>query len=140
MLRVLLALGLWLAGSGFASAQWIGPPNAVMCNKTATFSGVAVATSLVAPAANTTILVCGWDVTNSGAAATMTLNYGTQTTNPCDTNTVAVTPALSVSTNAVIDHQAYAVFSSAPGSGLCVTPSAATLTGIVYYTTVNTPK
>lgn len=138
MLRVLLALGLWLAGSGFASAQWLGPPNAVMCNKTASFTGTGSVASLVAPTARTTVLVCGWDVTSTGAT-TFTFSSGTQTTNPCDTNTVAVTPALNVSTNAVVDHQGYATFSTAPGSGLCVNAGAAA-TGIVYYTTLYTPQ
>ena len=139
MLRVLVALGLWLVGSGFASAQQIGPPNMIICNKSATFSGVTGSQSLVAPAARTSVLVCGWDITSTGAA-TFAISFGTQTTTPCDTNTVAITPAMNVSTNAVVDHQFYAANSSAVGSGLCINPSIAGVSGIVYYTTVSTPQ
>lgn len=138
MLRVLLALGLWVLGSGFASAQYLGPPNAVICNKTVSFTGTGAAVSLVAPASRTTVLICGWDVTST-AASTFAFTTGTQTTNPCDTNTVAITPTMNVSTNAVVDHQFYATFSSAPGSGLCVN-AGTQITGMIYYTTLYTPQ
>lgn len=136
MLRVLLTLGLWLAGSGFASAQWIGPPNAVMCNKAANFTGLSVATQLIGAVPKTIIFVCGWELTNSAGGGTVGINFGTQTTTPCDTNSVVIAPAINISTNAVVDHQQYASFSSASGQALCVTPNAATITGIVYYTQV----
>ena len=129
MLRVLLALGLWLAGPRFASAQWIGPPNAVMCNKAAQFSGVSVATQIVPAASKTSIFVCGWELTNSAGSGTVALNFGTQTTTPCDTSTVNIVSAVNISTNAVVDHQQYATFSSAPGQALCATPSVNTKIG-----------
>jgi hypothetical protein len=140
MLRRLLIVAalLW---PGFAPAQIVGPPNTTLCNKVVTFTNASAATSLVAAASRTKVLVCGWAVTNTAASGTVTFNYGTQTTNPCDTATVALTPALSVAVGAsLVDHQPYAREGSATGSGLCVTPSATTISGVVYYTTVETPQ
>lgn len=139
MLRVLL-LGLLLAVPGFASAQWLGPPNTTLCNKTVTFTNANASTQLVAPTARTKVLICGWVVTNTAGTGTVTFNTGTQTTNPCDTNTVALSPALSVGTTQLIDHQQYATQDSAVGAGVCVTPSVITISGILFYTTVPTPQ
>lgn len=136
-LLLLAALSLW---PGYAPAQWIGPPNLTLCNKVATFSGVNAATSLVAAVPRTKVLVCGYQLTNTAGTGTVTFNTGTQTTNPCDTNTVTMTPAISVGTNAVVDHQQYASQDTAVGSGVCVTPSVVTITGILYYTTVSTSQ
>jgi hypothetical protein len=140
MLRRLLIVAalLW---PGFAPAQIVGPPNEVLCNKVVTFTNASAATSLVAAASRTKVLVCGWAVTNTAASGTVTFNYGTKTSTECDTATVALTPALSVAvTSSLIDHQPYAREGSATGSGLCVTPSATTISGVVYYTTVSTPQ
>ena len=134
MRKFLLAviLTLWPA---FAWAQWIGPPNAVMCNRIAGFNGVAVATQLVAPTPGKTVYVCGFIATNSSNATTynFSLNFGTQTTTPCDTGTVNIVSSLFVNANAVIDHQTYAYSSGALGAGLCVTPSNVALSGHVWY-------
>ncbi|KIQ98305.1 hypothetical protein TI01_0133 [Lysobacter sp. A03] len=46
---------------------------------------------------------------------------------------------MNVSTNAVTDHQFNAITNGAVGSGLCVTPSAVTVVGTVYYTVISTP-
>jgi hypothetical protein len=62
------------------------------------------------------------------------VTYGTQTTNPCDTANGAFTPVLNVSNTAPsTDHIDFAINQSATGSGLCLTPSVATIGGIVYY-------
>lgn len=136
MKKLLLAFSLLLAATTFAAAQnYSGPANPILCNKTATFSGISAITQLVAPVANARIAICGWHVTNTSATSySFTLTFGTQTTNPCDTSTFAFTPALSV-TNAApsSDHIDFAVVASNLSMGLCVTPSNVALTGLIYY-------
>ena len=138
MLRVLLALGLWLAGLGFASAQWIGPPNLTLCNKMVSFTGTGSIASLISSTPRTMVLICGWNVTATGAS-TFTFTFGTQTTTPCDTGAVAITPTLNVTTNANVDHQQYSSQSSPVGAGVCVN-AGTTVTGMLYYTTVSTSQ
>lgn len=139
MRKILLAVLLSLL-PGLASAQWLGPPNTTLCNKTAQFTGVSAVTTLVAGTSRTKVLLCGWVVTNTAASGTVNFSTGTQTTTPCDTNTVALSPSLSVGTTQLIDHQQYATQDTAPGAGICVTPSATTISGMIFYTTVPTPQ
>jgi hypothetical protein len=136
MLRqIILALALLCPSMGFA--QWLGPPNAVLCNQIATFSGVAVATQLVAPTAGKQIYWCGFQSTNSSVTTySIQFTFGTGAT--CGTNSVNFLPVINVTTTAVSDHSQYAVTSAAVGSGLCVTPSNAAISGQVYYTLVPT--
>jgi hypothetical protein len=130
---VLLAL-LW---PSIGLAQWIGPPQAILCNQIATFSGVATATQLVAPAVGKQIYWCGFQATNSSATTyTVQFTFGTGAT--CGTNTVNLLSTVNVTTTSVTDHSQYGVTSGAVGSGLCVTPSNAALSGNVYYTVVPT--
>ena len=135
-MRKLLLATLILLWPGFSWAQGIiGPVNQVLCNKVATFSGVAVATQLVAPVTGARVFICGWHVTNSSTTSyTFSINYGTQTTNPCDTGTVNMTPALSVLNSAPsADHIDYAVMQTTPSQQLCITPNNAALSGLVYF-------
>ena len=50
----------------------------------------ATRTQLVGPSGSTQIYVTAWDVYANGAS-NVSLVYGTKTTNPCDTGTVALT-------------------------------------------------
>lgn len=143
MLRLFLFLLCVMAGS--AHAQSIGPTNTIICNKTATFTGITGVTSLVAGVSGKVIAICGWHVTSTlGTSATFQLSTGTQTTNPCDTGTVNITPALNVTFSAPSSDHIEMAFASAgsPGIGgsaiaapsLCINPSAAGIAGLVYYT------
>ena len=127
------AFSLW---AGLAAAQGvIGPANQVICNKVVTFSSISTLTQLVAPVTGQAIFICGWHVTNTSAtAASFVITTGTQTTNPCDTGTVTITPALSVLNSAPsADHIDYAVGQSKLSQALCVLPSSTTLAGLIYY-------
>lgn len=135
-MRKLILAVLVLFWPSLAWAQGIvGPINQILCNKIATFNGVSAVTSLVSAVSGQTVYVCGWHVTNSSAtAATFVFTSGTLTTNPCDTGTKTLTPALSVlNTSPSADHIDYAVMSSGVSQAFCVTPSATTLTGLIYY-------
>ena len=135
MKRILLALLLVLTPQLALAQSVVGPTNAILCNKTATFAGLAANTVLVPVVSGQIVVVCGWHVTtSSGTSVTFSLATGTQTTNPCDTGTKSITPALSVTSSAPsADHIDFAIASSAAGQALCVTPSSNTISGLVYY-------
>ena len=131
-------LGLGLVLNPFTSrADTIGPPNAVLCNGIATFGGASTIQTLVTAKTGMRVYICGWHVTNSavsGTSNTFAITGGTQTTNPCDTGTITLTPALGVTQSAPsADHIDYAVGQTNIGQALCVTPSATTLNGLIYY-------
>jgi hypothetical protein len=118
-----------------ASAQSVaGPPNSILCNQTATFSADSADTKIISGASGKTIFVCGWNITNSASTGTIAITTGTTVTTACDTNTANITPTLSVtSSSPQVDHIDYAGVSAAVGANLCVTPSATTITGIIWY-------
>lgn len=126
-------LGLLLGCLG-TQAQ-VGPPNQIQCNKTAIMApGPTVATQIVAPVTGQTVYVCGWHVTNTGATGTFSITTGTQTTTACDTGTVNITPTFNVTSTAPSsDHIDYSGISSKVSQGLCITPSVATIGGMVWY-------
>jgi hypothetical protein len=59
----------------------------------------ATTTQLVAPSGSTQIYVTAWDVFANSASG-VTLEYGTNTTNPCDTGTTALSAAYSFAAQA----------------------------------------
>ena len=136
-LSFLAAFGLNLVGWAVpAFAEQAGPINELLCNRLPNLgnlvgTGSSVTTLVKAAATNQIIIVCGWHVTESGSTSgTFQLEYGTQTTNPCDTGTTILTPAFSVSSTApATDHIDYASLSTPAGNQLCVvTTGAATST------------
>jgi hypothetical protein len=139
MRRWLLAVAclLW-AGPALAQTQ-IGPANMIICNKIAQFSGVSAITQIVALVASgspggvgNAIYICGWHITNTAASGTFNFSYGTGSN--CGTGNVALTPALNVTSSAPsADHVDYATMVAPNGTALCVTPSATTLSGVVFY-------
>lgn len=131
-------LALWLLWPSIGFAQWLGPPNTVLCNQIVNFSSIATTTQLLAPATGKQIYVCGWSVTNSSNSVTYSVSIFFGTGAICGTNTVAITPTMSINANAYNDHSQFAVTSGAAGSGLCVNPSNAALAGNVYYAIVPT--
>lgn len=137
MQKFFIALGALLLGCLPLVAQGISPAQMFGCNKAATFGAGASTVLLVSSSGSTAqIYVCGFTLT-SAAVATAQLEYGTQATNPCDTGTTAVTPALNVApTGPVPDHQSfYAGLAPIPnGKQLCVLIGTAAVAGIVYYT------
>lgn len=130
-----LALVCALLFPGLALAQSpIGPPNQILCAGAKTFSGVSAATSLVSAVTNNWVFICGWHVTNTAASGTFQFEYGTQTTNPCDTGTTAVTPVFNVTSSAPsADHVDYAQIAVPRGNQLCVVPSVTTIAGMVWF-------
>lgn len=136
MKQVIAALLILFGLANAALAQSIvGPPNAVLCNKSASFSSTTSTTSLVPANSSFRIFVCGWHVTTSSSASvTFSMSSGTTTTTPCDTNTTQILPALQLTSAAPsADHVDFAVLGTNNGVGLCITPSSTTITGIVYY-------
>lgn len=127
----ILLVALWLAFSGGSDAQ-VGPPNQALCNNTAPFTGTgAVAAAATAPAGQR-LYLCGWHITNTAATGSFTLSYGTGTN--CGTNTVAITPAMSVTSTAPsADHIEYAYISTPLAGELCVNATLTTVTGVLFY-------
>src|SRR5215467_9995537 len=102
-LPVVLALAIWAAL--FSLAIWepplkaqVGPPNQILCNNTATFTGTGAAAAVATAPASQRLYLCGWHITNTAATGTFQITYGTGSN--CGTNTVNVTPAMSVTSTA----------------------------------------
>jgi len=131
---VLIALLLWGWSLNEGEAQ-LGPPNQVLCNQTATFTGTGAAATVITGVAGKTIFFCGWHVTNTAATGTFAISAGTTAT--CGSNTVAVTPTLSVTSTAPSsDHIEFAYFSAAAGANVCVNATVTTVTGVLYFSQV----
>lgn len=132
MKKLLLALGfvLSLCVSVQSQPTVIGPANAILCNKTANFTGTAAAAQIVAGVTGQIVAICGWSVTNTAAAGTVVFNTGTGSN--CGTNTAAISPTISVSTNSVTDHSTFASQNVVAGNAICQTATA-TITGVLYY-------
>jgi hypothetical protein len=141
MKRLLFALGLCLTlgSSALSQGTVIGPGNPILCGQqipTQVPIGVSGSTKIISGALNKTIAICGWHVTNSAAAGTFQLTYGTGTN--CGTGTVNLTPAFTVTSTApATDHIDYAVMSiplvvSGTPFDLCINPSVATIAAIIW--------
>jgi hypothetical protein len=118
MYRLLAALLLALL-VGPAVAQTVGPPNAIVCNKTGIGNTAAVTTQVAAPVGTQIISVCGFDAVAGAAAGGFQIIVGTGAT--CGTGTVTMTgPYVFGAGGGISNSSAYARFSSAQGAGLCI--------------------
>ena len=141
MRRSLFALALALAAiCGPASAQGpiVGPGQYVLCTGAATLAVGPTTITQIIPISgsnagtNKSIFICGWHITNTGTTGTFTVSYGTGSN--CGTGTVVVVPATNVSSSAPsADHIDYASLQTPQGVNLCVTPSVATISFVIYY-------
>lgn len=114
----------------------VGPPNTIQCNKLGTMAAgpTAITQIVAAPTSPLSVSICGWHVTNTGAAGTFSFQYGTGVN--CAGGTTTIIPAINVTSSAPsADHIDYAQFSLPAGNALCITPSVATISALVYYTT-----
>lgn len=133
--RYLLSLALLVVALGIscvparAQPTAIGPANPILCNVGTPVTGTAALAQVLAGVAGKIVVICGWSFTNTAAAGTFLIAQGTGTN--CGTNTVNLTPALSVGSSAVTDHSPTAVISSPAGSAICVNATA-TVTGIIW--------
>lgn len=132
MRRLIIALGFGLALCAQAQAQVgaIGPPPPPSCNKVAQVTGTAALAQVVAGVTGQIVALCGWSFTNTAASGTFLLATGTGSN--CGTNTVNLTPALSVGATAVTDHSQLASQNVVAGNAICVNATA-TITGLLYY-------
>jgi hypothetical protein len=96
----------------------------------------ATTTQLVAGSSGLKTYVTGWDVI-AGGTGNITLEYGTQTTNPCDTGTTTLTGAYPLVAQAGISRGGAlgAIYIVPAGNALCALTSAAVqMSGSVSYT------
>lgn len=133
-MKKLLALGLFVAlllACSPARAQ-VGPINPILCDKAATFTGTGAAAIVITGAAGTNISVCGWTITNTATTGTFAITTGGGA--GCGTNTVNITPALSITSTAPsTDHASYATFSAGTANNVCVNATVTTVTGTLWY-------
>lgn len=128
-LAALLAWTYWPATE--AEAQ-LGPPNQILCNATAPFTGTGAAATVITGAAGKTIYLCGWHMTNTAATGSFAITTGT--TASCGTGTVTWTPTMSVTSTApTTDHIEFASLSAAAGANVCVNATVTTVTGVLWY-------
>ena len=138
LLRVLtLALGLLLPSSAlFAQGTVVGPGQLVICSKTPAFvaAGPTSITTIIPAVAGQSIFVCGWHITNTGAAGTFSFQVSTSAGANCGGAPVPGIPAVNVTSTAPsADHIEYASMQVPVGQSLCVTPSVATISFVVWY-------
>jgi hypothetical protein len=135
MKRLLFLLALLWASPALAQGTIVGPGNAILCNAIGSMPvGPTSATVVIPAVAGKTIFICGWHFTNTAAAGTFSITTGTQTSTPCDTGTVTILPPTNVTSTAPDTYNVdYAQTSSKVSQALCITPSAATIAGIVFY-------
>jgi hypothetical protein len=130
----LLAL-LFLPFCWAPSAAQLGPPNQVLCNQTAPFTGTGAAATVVTGVVGKVAFFCGWHITNTAATGTFAITSGT--TGTCGTGTVTVTPTLSVTSTAPsADHIEFAYFSAAQGANICVNATVTTVTGVLFFSLI----
>jgi len=93
--------------------------------------GPSTITQIQALVTGQAISLCGWHVTNTAAAGTFSLSYGTGTN--CGTGTTVIIPPMNVTNTApATDHTQFATFSLPIGNALCITPSVATISAVLY--------
>lgn len=125
---------LWLACAAPALADnTVGPTNQVICNKVATLAvGPSSITQMIAAVTGQSIFICGWHVTNTGAAGVFSFQHGTGTN--CATNTATDIPATNVTNTAPsADHISIATLQLPVSTAFCATPSVTTIDIVVYY-------
>ena len=128
-----LGLSLWAWAPVPTHAQGVGPTNQIVCNKVATLTaGPVVITQVIAAVAGQSVNLCGWHVTNTGATGNFSLSYGTGSN--CGTGTTVVIPAMNVTSTAPsADHAQLAYFTTPAANALCITPSVATISAVIFY-------
>ena len=132
MKRILLTLALLLAPA-CASAQPIGPPNAILCNLTATSTTALSAgtTQMVTGIATARINVCGFIFEGDGnGSAQLVFGTGSSCSSPTNVTSTITTTASSNDTYA----SPFAWISSALGQSLCiiVTGTTAVIPQVMY--------
>src|SRR6266550_4011548 len=130
----LCAALLLLFCAGAAQAEnTVGPTAQILCNKIATLAvGPTSSTQMVAAVTGQSIFICGWHVTNTGAAGTFTFTNGTGSN--CGTGTATIIPPTNVTSSAPsADHISLATIQVPQSNAFCVTPSAATISVVIYY-------
>jgi hypothetical protein len=141
MRNLLAAFLLFLGLTSAALAEnTVGPSNQVLCNKIAVMAvGPTTSTLLVAAVTGQTIFVCGFQVTNTGAAGTFTFTSGSGAT--CGTGTTTQIPPMNVTNaapatyNVGVAQWAIPPTAAVPpvAQALCVTPSVATIAVVVWF-------
>jgi hypothetical protein len=138
-LGLALGLALFAGPSALSQPAIVGPSNAILCNNAAILAvGSTGLTKIITGVAGKAIFICGWHITNTGATGTLAISIGTGAN--CGSNTVAVVPAINVTSSAPSsDHIDYATIQT-PLAGvagtpydLCVNPSVATIMTLVWY-------
>lgn len=129
----LILVALPLTSIHPASAQFFIPTGrSVAINITA-----AATTQLVGSSGSTKIYVTAWDVLANSAGG-FTLEYGTKTTNPCDTGTTALTGSYSFAAQSGISRSSgpQPLYVIPQGNALCVVSSgaSASFAGSLSYT------
>jgi hypothetical protein len=139
MKKLALALGLCLAlgSSALSQGPMVGPGQLIPCNRIGVLPAGSTGLQQVIPPSGTvpagqSVFICGWHVTNTGATGTFSASYGTGSN--CGTGTTTVFPAVNVQNTAPsADHIDYAVIQLPFAQNLCINPSVATISAIVFY-------
>jgi hypothetical protein len=137
MRRVALILGLLLCACVSARAQptIIGPAQTAICNQVQFMAaGPTTITQIVAGKAGQSIFVCGWHVTNTGTTGTFSIQISTSAGANCGGAPTTIIPAVNVTSSAPsADHIEYAWTQVPAGQSICITPSVATISAVMWF-------
>lgn len=138
IVRFLLGLALLCCvASHHAAAQ--GTTTQRTCGKSVIYDNSTDGATRLVAGTGTAIFICGYSITSSVGGVNVGLIYGTQTTNPCDTGTVKITPAYPIGTVTSLTGIAdgspvFRGLQAPPGKDLCINTSAGeAVQAIVYY-------
>jgi hypothetical protein len=111
----------------------IGPAQTAICNQVQFMAvGPTTITTVVPGVAGKSIFVCGWHITNTGTTGTFSISVGSGAN--CGGSPTTIIPAVNVTSTAPsADHIEYAWTQVPAGQSVCITPSVATISAVMWF-------
>ena len=129
----LMALAAASISPALAQPTIIGPAQTAICNQVKFMAvGPTTITTIIPGVTGQSIFVCGWHVTNTGATGVFSIQIGAGAN--CGGSPVTVIPAVNVTSTAPsADHIEYAWTQVPAGQSICITPSVATISAVMWF-------
>ena len=139
MRKLLFALALAaLCGPASAQGPIVGPGQYVLCTGAATLAVGPTTITQIIPISgsnagtNKSIFICGWHITNTGTTGTFSISVGSGAN--CGGSPTTIIPAVNVTSTAPsADHIEYAWTQVPAGQSVCITPSVATISAVMWF-------
>jgi hypothetical protein len=128
-----LLVVLMSASPAWAQPTIIGPAQTAICNQVQFMAvGPTSITTVIPGIAGKSIFICGWHITNTGATGTFSISLGAGAN--CGGTPTTLIPAVNVTSTAPsADHIEYAWGQVPAGQSVCITPSVATISAVMWF-------